>query len=83
MKLGKCSAKKLRRKKSKFLIEEAKQIYEHLTLCELGIEYYKVTSLHFTSSDFSCTWTENFQIYKLDLGNTEKAEIKLQTYTGW
>ena len=45
LKLGKCSAKKLRRKKSKFLIEEAKQIYEHLTLCELGIEYYKVTSL--------------------------------------
>ena len=41
------------------------------------------TSLHFTSSCFSCTWTENFQMYKLDLGNTQKAEIKLQTYTGW
>lgn len=38
LKLGKYSAKKLRRRETKFLIEEAKQIYEHLTLCELGTE---------------------------------------------
>ena len=27
-------------------------------------------------------WTENFQMYKLDLENTEKPEIKLSTSVG-
>ena len=28
------------------------------------------------------TWTKNFQMYKLDLENAEKTEIKLPTFVG-
>ena len=31
---------------------------------------------------FSNTWTENFQMYKLDLEKTEEPEIKFPTFTG-
>ena len=31
---------------------------------------------------FSSTWTENFQMYKLDLEKVEEPEIKLPTSTG-
>ena len=31
---------------------------------------------------FSSMWTENFQIYKMGLENTEEPEIKLPTYSG-
>ena len=30
---------------------------------------------------FKSTWTENFQMYKLDLQKAEEPEIKLPTYT--
>ena len=32
--------------------------------------------------DFSSTWTENFQMYKLDLEKAEEADIKLPTSIG-
>ena len=32
--------------------------------------------------DFSSLWTENFQVYKLDLETVEKPDIKLPTYAG-
>ena len=32
---------------------------------------------------FSSMWTENFQIYKLDLEKAEEPEIKLPTSVGW
>ena len=31
---------------------------------------------------FSNTWTENFQMFKLDLEKSEDPEIKLPTFTG-
>ena len=31
---------------------------------------------------FSCSWTKNFQIYKLDLEKAEEPGIKLLTFTG-
>ena len=31
---------------------------------------------------FNSTWTENFQIYKLDLEKAEEPEIKLSTFVG-
>ena len=31
---------------------------------------------------FNSTWTENFQMFKLDLEKTEEPEIKLPTFTG-
>ena len=31
---------------------------------------------------FNSTWTENFQMYKLDLEKAEAPEIKLSTSTG-
>ena len=34
----------------------------------------------FSKSGFNSTWTENFQMYKLDLGKAEEPEIKLPTY---
>ena len=33
-------------------------------------------------SGFSCTWTKNFQVYKLELEKAEKPEIKLATSFG-
>ena len=30
-----------------------------------------------------CTWTENFQMFKLDLEKAEESEIKLPTSIGW
>ena len=32
--------------------------------------------------DFSSTWTENFQMYKLDLEKSEEPEVKLTTFVG-
>ena len=32
---------------------------------------------------FSSTWTENFQMYKLDLEKAEEPEIKLPTFIRW
>ena len=31
---------------------------------------------------FNSTWTENFQMFKLDLEKAEEPEIKLPTYVG-
>ena len=31
---------------------------------------------------FNNTWTEKFQVYKLDLGKAEEPEIKLPMYAG-
>ena len=31
---------------------------------------------------FSSTWTENFQMYKLDFEKAEEPEIKLPTFVG-
>ena len=31
---------------------------------------------------FSSTWTENFQMYKLDLEKAKEPEINISTYTG-
>ena len=37
---------------------------------------------HAQKLGFNSTWTENFQMYKLDLEKTEEPEIKLPTSTG-
>ena len=36
----------------------------------------------FSKRGFNSMWTKNFQMFKLDLENTEEPEIKLPTYTG-
>ena len=38
--------------------------------------------LQFFKVDFNSTWTENSQMFKLDLEKAEKPEIKLPTATG-
>ena len=38
--------------------------------------------LKILQAGFGCTWTENFQIYKLNLEKAEKSEIKLPTFAG-
>ena len=38
--------------------------------------------LQFFKVDFNCTWTENSQMFKLDLEKAEKPEIKLPTAIG-
>ena len=36
----------------------------------------------FSTSGFNSTWTENFQVFKLDLEKAEEPEIKLPTFIG-
>ena len=36
----------------------------------------------FSKAGFSNTWTENFQMFKLDLEKSEEPEIKLPTFAG-
>ena len=36
----------------------------------------------FSKPDFNSTWTDNFQMFKLDLEKAEEPEIKLSTYAG-
>ena len=43
------------------------------------ILYARMVMLKTLKLGFSSMWTENFQMYKLNL---EKAEIKLPTFTG-
>ena len=38
--------------------------------------------LKFSKQGFNSAWTENLQIFKLDLEKTDKPEIKLPTSTG-
>ena len=38
--------------------------------------------LDFSKQDFNSTWTENFQMFKLDLENAVEPEIKLPTSVG-
>ena len=51
------------------------QLHSFYMLVELYSKYFKL--------DFSSTWTENFQIYKLYLEKAEEPEIKLPTSIGW
>ena len=39
-------------------------------------------SLNILQSGFNSTWTENFQMFKLDLEKSEEPEIKLPTSVG-
>lgn len=76
-KLGKCSVKKLRRKETKFLIEEAKQIYEHLTLCELGTKDYKITSLLIIKEEYY-RWN---QAWKTEQRRSNSEEFNLEWWS--
>ena len=38
--------------------------------------------LKILQAGFSCTWTENFQMYEMNLEEPEKSEIKLPTFVG-
>ena len=52
--------------------------------------YFKIVLLHMTTRlysksfklAFSCTWTKNFQMYKLSIQEAEEPEIKLPTLAG-
>ena len=50
------------------------QLYSFHVLVRLCLESFKL--------GFSSTWTENFQMYKLDLEKAEELEIKLPAFTG-
>ena len=46
------------------------------------ISHNSKAMLKFSTPGFSCTWTINFQIFKLDLGKAEEPEIKLPISAG-
>ena len=46
------------------------------------ISHTSKATLKFSNPGFSCTWTMNFQIFKLDLGKAEEPEIKLPISAG-
>ena len=54
------------------------QTTAHLHLSDTLAEYCS----KFPKLGFSSTWTENFQMFKLDLEKAEEPEIKLPTSTG-
>ena len=39
----------------------------------------RASKVKFSKQGFNCMWTENFQMYKVDLENAEEPEIKLPT----
>ena len=43
---------------------------------------YSTTALVSHACKVTSTWTENFQMYKMDLEKAEEPEIKLSTFTG-
>ena len=55
-------------------VQTAAQLRSFLMLVSLCPKSFKLA--------FSRTWTENFQMYKLDLEKAEKPEIKLSTFIG-
>ena len=46
------------------------------------ISHASMVMLKIFQARLQCTWTENFQIYKLGLENAEDPAIKLPTFTG-
>ena len=46
------------------------------------ISHTSKATLKFSNPGFSCTWTMNFQNFKLDLGKAEEPEIKLPKSAG-
>ena len=52
------------------------------TTSQLRSSHTSKVMLKILQSRLNNTWTENFQMYKLDLENTEEPEIKLPTSSG-
>ena len=46
--------------------------------------FHKLAQLHskFSKAGFNSTWTDNFQMFKLDLAKEEEPEIKLPASIG-
>ena len=55
-------------------VQTTAQLYSFHMLVRLCSKSFKL--------GFSITWTENFQVYKLDLEKAEEPEIKLPTFIG-
>ena len=55
-------------------VQITKQLYSFWTLVRLCSKSFKL--------DFSTTWTEIFQMYKLGLEKAEEPEIELPTFVG-
>ena len=58
----------------------AKECSNYYTIAH--ISQSRKLMLKFCKLGFNSTWTENFQIYKLDLEKAEEHEIKLPTFVG-
>ena len=59
----------------------AKECSNYCTIALILYELVRLCSKSFKLG-FSSTWTDNFQMYNLDLEKAEEPEIKLPTSTG-
>ena len=65
------------------LISKKVNVKEHSNYCTIAlISHISKVMLKISKSGFNSIWTENFQVFKLDLEKAEEPEIKLPTSVG-
>ena len=65
------------------LISKKVNVKEHSNYCTIAlISHISKVMLKISKSGFNSIWTENFQVFKLDLEKAEEPEIKLPTSIG-
>ena len=70
-------------KRSVFIpISKKGKAKEFSSYCTTAFISHASKVLKFSKQGFNSTWTENFQMFKLDLEEAEEQEIKLPTSTG-
>ena len=70
-------------KRSVFIpISKKGKAKEFSSYCTTALISHASKVLKFSKQGFNSTWTENFQMFKLDLEEAEEQEIKLPTSTG-